>query len=138
MSGKLPPALRAFIDRRLASALQVEVLLLLRDRPDHAWTAEAVGRELRVEPGQADAALTHLAGQDLLDHAGRRYRLAPKRPEESAMVDELASAYAKFKVAVVSVVFSRPGGPVQDFTSPNAERGRRADPGTALRRRLDD
>ena len=85
-------------------------------RPDAAWTAASVGRELRVEPEQAAAALAHLARARLLGREGEGFRLSPKRAGDTGLVERLAELYPTYRVAIVSILFSRPSGPIRDFS----------------------
>lgn len=117
MSGELPSDLRAFIERCLTNAVQIEVLLLVHGQPDRLWTATDVSRELRVAVGQAETAMAHLVGSGLFASNGDTgYRFAPKRKRDAALVDALAGLYPNYRVAVISIIFSRPSGPIRDFS----------------------
>lgn len=116
MSGKFPSGLRAFIERCLTSAIQLEVLLLLHGERDRTWTATDVSRRLQVEVDQAETAIAHLAGNGLVAREDAGYRLAPARPRDADLVDTLAELYPTYRVAVISIIFSKPAGPVRDFS----------------------
>ena len=83
---------------------------------DMTWTAASVGRELRVEPEQAAAALGHLARSGLLAREGEAFRLRPRRAGDAELVARLAELYPTYRVAIVSIIFSRPSGPIRDFS----------------------
>ena len=88
----------------------------MQARSDTAWTAVSVGRELRVEPEQAAAALDHLARSRLLAREGESFRLRPRRSGDAELVASLAELYPSYRVAIVSIIFSRPSGPIRDFS----------------------
>lgn len=118
MSGpELPSEVRAFIVRHLTSGAQLEVLLLLHRHRDRPWSATAVGRELRIDPEQAGWALSRLADDGLLtggEDSG--YRFEPRLRRKEHAVDALANLYPTYRVAIVSLIFSKPSGPMRDFS----------------------
>ncbi|HVM03749.1 MAG TPA: hypothetical protein VM242_01130 [Acidimicrobiales bacterium] len=114
--GEFPADLRAFVERCFTSAVQLEVLLLMHERPGGAWTAASVGRELRVDPEQAGAALGHLARSGLLAREREAFHLRPRRPRDARLVSSLAELYPTYRVAIVSIIFSKPSGPIRDFS----------------------
>ena len=118
MSGpELPSEVRAFIVRHLTSGAQLEILLLLHRQRDRSWSAAAVGRELRIDAEQAAWSLSRLADDGLLDgdeDAG--YRFEPRLRRKASAVDALAGLYPTYRVAIISLIFSKPSGPMQDFS----------------------
>ena len=71
----------------------------------------------------ADAvSLEQLSADSLLNRTGERYRYAPSREDERA-IDGLAESYAKYRVAVIGLIFSKPSEHVREF--PEAFRLRR-------------
>lgn len=118
MSGpELPSEVRAFIVRHLSSGAQLEVLLLLHRHRDRAWSATAVGRELRIDQEQAGWVLSRLAADGLLggdEEAG--YRFEPRLRRKASAVDALAGLYPTYRVAIISLIFSKPSGPMRDFS----------------------
>ena len=115
-TAELPRELRAFVERCLTNAAQLEVLLLLHEHRDRAWTATDVSRALRVEADQARAALDHLARMGLLSPDEGGFRLGPGRPRDAKLVARLADLYPTYRVAIISIIFSRPSGPIRDFS----------------------
>ncbi|MDQ3944648.1 MAG: hypothetical protein M3357_05755 [Actinomycetota bacterium] len=118
MSGpELPNEVRTFIVRHLTSGAQLEVLLLLHRRRERPWSAAAVGRELRIDTEQAGWALSRLAADGLL--AGdevSEYRFEPRLRRKAHVVDALAGLYPTYRVAIISLIFSKPSGPMRDFS----------------------
>ncbi|HEY3239881.1 MAG TPA: hypothetical protein VGL92_09985 [Acidimicrobiia bacterium] len=116
-SPELPSEVRAFIVRHLSSGAQLEVLLLLHRHPDRSWAAAAVGRELRIDKEQAGWALSRLAADGLFggdEESG--YRFEPRLRRKAGAVDALAALYPTYRVAIVSLIFSKPSGPMRDFS----------------------
>lgn len=85
--------MRAFIERHLTSAVQLEVLLLLHGDRDRSWSAVAVGRELRINPDQAHEALARLAEDGLLAYDESVFRLAPSKTRKAELTDASAALY---------------------------------------------
>jgi len=114
---ELPSEVRTFIVRHLTSGAQLEILLLLHRDPERAWPAAAVGRELRIDSEQAAWGLSRLATQGLLgvdEQSG--YRFEPRLRRNAHAVDALAALYPIYRVAIISLIFSRPRGPMSDFS----------------------
>lgn len=88
----------------------------MQGQSDMTWTAASVGRELRVESEQAAAALGHLARSGLLAREGEAFRLRTKRAGDAKLVADLAELYPAYRVAMISIIFSRPSGPIRDFS----------------------
>lgn len=105
-----------FIEGCFTTAVQVEVLLLLHRDKEQAWSATAVSRELRIDPEHASAAITHLASNELLLSTDGGYRLGPLRKRDSELVDAVAALYPSYRVAIISIIFSKPSGPIRDFS----------------------
>jgi hypothetical protein len=88
----------------------------MHGQPDGGWTAASVGRQLRVDAEQAAVALGHLARSGLLARDGEAFRLRPKRDRDAELVARLAKLYPNYRVAIVSAIFSKPSGPIRDFS----------------------
>lgn len=101
-----------FIEGCFTTAVQVEVLLLLHRDKEQAWSATAVSRELRIDPEHASAAMAHLASNELLLSADGGYRMGPLRKRDSELVDAVAALYPSYRVAIISIIFSKPSGPI--------------------------
>jgi hypothetical protein len=116
-AAELPSEVRAFIVRHLTSGAQLQVLLLLHGYQDRSWSPAAVGRELRIDLEQASWALSRLAADGLLagdDEAGYRFETRVRRKAHA--VDVLAALYPTYRVAIISLIFSKPSGAMSDFS----------------------
>jgi DNA-binding IclR family transcriptional regulator len=104
----LPTAVQKLIQRHLASAADVETLLLLR-RENRGWTASAVARELRIDGDQAGSILARLHQRGLLREARGSYHFDPRYPEQAEAVASLAQLYPRYRTAVVSLIYGPAG-----------------------------
>ena len=119
MSDPFPEDVRRFLLAHINSVEQLEVLLLLRGAPDQVWTATAVGQALYTSAAAAVKRLTDLAAGGLVtvlpgDDPG--YRFSPADDSRRDMVDRLAEAYSQRRVAVISLIYSKPNDQVQAFS----------------------
>lgn len=114
---ELPSEVRAFIARHLTSGAELQVLLLLHRDQDRTWPPAAVGRELRIDPDQAAWVLDRLAADGLLSgDDGAGYRFEPRLRRKANAVDTLARLYPSYRVAIISLIFSKPSGSMRDFS----------------------
>jgi hypothetical protein len=92
------------------------VLLLLRGAPDKAWTAKEVARALVSQPASAGSWLEEMARRGLLSEADGVYGYAPATAEVAKTIDGLAESYARYRVAVIGLIFSKPSERVTLFS----------------------
>jgi hypothetical protein len=110
-----PPALRAFVADHIGSVGELEVLLLLRADPDRAWTAgEAAARMHQMQDWVARS-LDDLVRKRLVlrEPGGGAYRFAPASRALEASVDAVADAFRTRRTSMISLIYSRPGGPAR-------------------------
>ena len=112
----VPAEVRRFIAAEIESVGQLEVLLLLRGAADKNWTAEEVARALVMQTPSVEIWLQTMAGRGLVAAADDTYRFAPPSAEVERTIDGLAESYAKYRVAVIGVIFSRPSEGVTRFS----------------------
>jgi hypothetical protein len=113
----IPDGVRELIIQHIASVAQLEVLLLAYDRRPATWDAAEVSRELRIDAGSAATILGDLAARGFLEPAPEspgRYRFAAA-PQLHAILPELAAAYRERRVAVITLIFSKPPDPLRQF-----------------------
>jgi hypothetical protein len=121
----VPAPVRRFISGHIESVAQLEVLLLARAVTDKAWTAEEVARALVIRPESAAHWLDDLAARGLLLEDGGRYRYHPSTDGTESTIDDLAESYAKYRVAVIGLIFSKPSERVTVFADAFRIRRRR-------------
>lgn len=98
--------LRAFIAAHFPSIEQLEILLLLRTLPSHAWTVETVFQKIQSSLASVSERLLELSQRGFIDaHEAHTFRYAPKTPELSAMTERVAEAYKSRRVAVVEAIY---------------------------------
>ena len=117
--------MRAFVAQHIDSVEQLEVLLLVRDQPARWWTAEEVATELRIAPGSAAQRMEDLRAVGLLAGSASSSRYEPRTPALADEVSTLAQMYQSHRVAIISVIFSRPSERIRSFA--DAFRIRRGD-----------
>jgi hypothetical protein len=114
----VPPEVRRFIEEHIGSVAQLEILLLLHARGGTELSAEAVARELRVEPRWAAAELRELTAHGLFEERSAPeplYRFAPPTPELARAVVLLADAYRQRRVTVINLIFEKPSKNIRVF-----------------------
>jgi hypothetical protein len=104
----VPTSVRGFIASHIVSVAQLEVLLLLRAAADKQWTATEVARALVTQQDAAAGWLEDLRHRGLASESAGRYRYSPANDDLDQIVDELAESYAKYRVAVIGLIFGRP------------------------------
>lgn len=109
---------KEFIASSIDSVSQLETLLLLQTNRQQEWTAEALARELRIEPTGAANELNQLAARKLLTAIPGnplKYRYSPQNETLDAAVVGLAQAYLVRRVTVISLIFSKPTDKLRVF-----------------------
>lgn len=100
-----------FIDRNISSVDQLEILLLLRERKDRAWSAREVSDELRNNETSAAERMATMSAMGLLESVERTtYRYAPADSETDRLVALLASSYRDFRLRIIERIFTKPDG----------------------------
>lgn len=99
---------------RIESVGQLEVLLLL-SRASGPLTADAVARELRIDPAGAEQQLQQLVRRGLVAGSQSGFVYAPATPELAAAMADLARLYADRRVTVISLIYSKPPDALRSF-----------------------
>jgi hypothetical protein len=102
----LPQQIVRFVRRDIHSVLQLEILLLLRERGGD-WSARAVAEELRVTAHSAESHLRDLLGRGLLRHdsLSGRYVYAPEDARLRSVIGELSDYYQTKRHALIDLIF---------------------------------
>jgi hypothetical protein len=115
-----PPseALTTFLQQRLTSVDQVDIVLLLMQDPARAWTAPEVAAAVRTAQESAAMRLFLLASGGLIvfEASGGipRYRYAGGDPETQALLTELAEIYTADRNAI-AILLGAPPDPLRSF-----------------------
>jgi predicted transcriptional regulator len=110
--------LKKFINEQIHSVFSLEVLLLLHRKQSRSFTASEVANELGFETEVVQQQLSALASTDLLTTstgAISEYRYAPGDRELASLVDQLAHAYSKQRVPILSLILTRHPDRIRGF-----------------------
>ena len=99
----------------IGSVEALETLLLLRSRPDRAWTPEELADELRSNAASAARWLRVFNLHGLVSRDGGSYRYAPEPGRRSNAVDALSEEYAERRYSVIDRILSRPASAIRDL-----------------------
>jgi len=108
----LPDIVERLLLDRIDSIAQLELLLALHRSAPAAWSAAEIGGELRIDPAWAAEQLAVLCDRELAGEAppgSRRYCFEPATEALAKAADALAACYADRRVAVVALLYARPG-----------------------------
>lgn len=111
-------ALRTFLQQRLSSIDQIEIVLLLMKEPTRSFTAPEVAATLGTAPEAAAMRLFLLASGGLIafePSAVPRYRYVVSDDEADFMIRELGELYATDRDAVVNAIDVRAQDPLRSF-----------------------
>lgn len=106
----LPDAVQDLL-AQLDSIAQLEVLLLLKSNAPSVASASQIASELRIEAASAAEQLVQLRERGLLVETplgSGLYRFGAATPELEKATEGLAACYADRRVAVVTLLHSRP------------------------------
>jgi hypothetical protein len=103
---ELSAQLEAFLFDHVESFEELEVLLLVHQRRDTAWTAKQAAVELRIGADAAARAFQRLHDIRLVEQVGNsepRYKYRPD-PLQAERVDELANTYESDRLVVINTL----------------------------------
>lgn len=109
--------IRQFVVDHISSVAQLEVLLLLHSAPTRTWTASEVNTMLYTSVPLCAEHLADLQKRGLLAAVGpeARFQYQPRTPDLSATVEALARAYAERRVALITLIYSKPVDSARSF-----------------------
>jgi hypothetical protein len=106
-----------FLHQHIDSVEQLEVLLLARQSPGRSWSAEDMARELYSHPRSIQLRFHSLLGRGLLRESGAgHFQYAPRSGDLDRQVGLVAEAYRERRVAVISLIASKPMDNVKAFS----------------------
>lgn len=113
----LPDDLSRFLHQHIDSVEELEVLLLARMWPGRSWSASDMARELYSHPSSISQRFQHLlAGGLFREGAPGFVQYAPRAAELDAVVARLAVTYRERRVAVISLIATKPLANVKAFS----------------------
>ncbi len=100
--------LKIFIRERIQTVLRLEVLFLLHHHQPKQFTVRDVARELGLENDVAAKELSALEAIGVVQsHPGKpKYRYHPLNATLESMVEQLAAAYSRQRVPILSAILS--------------------------------
>lgn len=109
----LPDDVQRFVAEQITSVEQLEILLLLRGRPDVEWTPTMVSEEIRTSERSATSRLADLERRGLLrsreeESSVKRFWFEPLTESLRRAVEHVATAYAERRYTVIDLIFSKP------------------------------
>jgi hypothetical protein len=124
----LPDDVGRFLLQYIDSVEQLEVLLLARMSPGRNWSAEDMARELYSHPTSIAKRFHRLLGGGLFRETGTGFvQYAPRAAELDAVVARLADTYRERRVAVISLIATKPMENVKAFSDAFRIRKRKED-----------
>jgi hypothetical protein len=105
VSSILSPALRKLLDTQVESFEKLELLMLLRRAPSGSVATGEIALALNLGSDEVRAIVAALSAGGLIARAADgALSLAPQKPEDQVVVDELARVYEEDKIALVTAI----------------------------------
>lgn len=115
MSG-LPDDVSRFLHQYIDSVEELEVLLLARMSPGRSWSSPEMARELYSHPSSISQRFRRLGNHGLLRETSPGVVQYALRAELDAVVARLADMYRERRVAVISLIATKPLENVKAFS----------------------
>ena len=117
MHEEFPPEVKQFIEHYIESVPQLESLLLLRQQPQRQWSAADLAKALYIPEDVAASLLAEFVrrGFATIVPPDARYAYRIRDSEADGLIHELGSIYRERRVAVISLIYSKPLHKVQTF-----------------------
>ena len=113
----LPEDVHRFLHQNIESVEQLEVLLLLWRTPERGWTSDEVATAVYSHPSSVVRRLAMLFGQGLLrEREPGCYQYAPRTADLHDTVTRLDHVYRERRVAVITLIASKPIENVRAFS----------------------
>lgn len=113
----LPEDVHRLLHQNIESVEQLEVLLLLWRTPERGWTSDEVATAVYSHPSSVVRRLAMLLGQGLLrEREPGCYQYAPRTAELHDTVTRLDHVYRERRVAVITLIASKPIENVRAFS----------------------
>jgi len=113
----IPPDILAFLSNRIDSVPELETLLMMSARPDHAWTVDDVAARTYTSAPTSRAVIEALQRRGLiaLQECGQGYRFRPYDPADVALVSRVSAYYRDNLVRVATLIHDRASASVKEF-----------------------
>ena len=118
MADEFTSDVKQFIDQNIESIAQLEALLLMCRDAERGWDSAAIAKFLYIPPEMAATLLAdfHLRRYvKLTPGSDTSYSYDPHQAKDDQLIRELAAAYQDRRVAITSLIYSKPLNKVQTF-----------------------
>lgn len=115
MDGEVSVEVRDFIARHIVSIEQLEVLLLLAETEERAWTTRELNERLRSQEASIAKWLIALEALKMVGATEECVRFAPANDALRRQVAALAEAYRSRRIKVIELIFSKPNESLRSF-----------------------
>jgi DNA-binding IclR family transcriptional regulator len=103
----VPVTVRRFVEGHFDTVTAVEVLLLLRRELPRALSGDAVARQLRIDPDQAEGILVGLHRNGLVRRRGLSFEYGPRSEEAAGAIETLANVYSRYRYRIIRIIFGK-------------------------------
>lgn len=110
--------IRQFIDQNIESIAQLEALILLRQDAQRRWGAEEIGKALYIPTEMAAILLADFGRRgfvQVVPQSNIQYSYHVVDDRLDKLISEVAAAYQDRRVALISLIYSKPLNKVQTF-----------------------
>ena len=118
MPNDIPPQLKQFVEQNIESVSQLEALLMLRREPERQWTSADIAKALYIPNEIASALLVDFARRGfavLSTGPDANYTYRARDEDFDRLVGKLDTVYHDRRVAIISLIYSKPLNKVQTF-----------------------
>jgi hypothetical protein len=113
----LPDDVQLFLYQHISSVEQLEVLLITRRSPGRSWSAAEMADELYSHPSSINQRFQALLGAKVMrETAPGHFQYAPESSELDATIGRIDTMYQERRVAVISLIASKPNESVKAFS----------------------
>lgn len=118
MANDFPAEIEQFIGQHIESLAQLEMLLLLRREPTRSWSCFDLARQLYITPDVCTGIVADLERRGFVLRNAADSSLAQYRSTGAIvdqLIDQVATLYQQRRVAVITLIYSKPVKKVQTF-----------------------
>lgn len=117
MSDDFSSDVKQFIGRYIESLAQLEALLLMRQDPQRGWDAQGIAKALYSPAEMATTLLSEFEKHGFAIRASPESQYFYNRADDKLdeLVQQVADAYQERRVALISLIYSKPLDKVQTF-----------------------
>jgi DNA-binding IclR family transcriptional regulator len=110
-SGRIPDAIRRFVQQHLFSVAELEALLLVRSAPQQAWQARELADRLYIGEAHARLVLDALHRHGLMACRDEGFHFRPSSDALRGDVDALADAYPRLLIPIAELIHAASRSP---------------------------